>query len=91
MTPIIKIDKQVRLAIPANIPRQLSITEDTLLEIFIIANQVVIRKKIGENEETISQWKQKIENMSIEVFKDINVEEKTKWYSEEYIRNKLGL
>ncbi|MFX0065726.1 MAG: AbrB/MazE/SpoVT family DNA-binding domain-containing protein [Candidatus Hermodarchaeota archaeon] len=91
MAQTIKIDKQGRIVIPANIRRQLSITEDTLLEISLIANQVIIRKKTGEDKETISQWKQKIENMSIEAFKEDIDEEKTKWYSEEYVRNKLGL
>ena len=88
-----KMDKQGRLIIPAKIRKKLSLNENSVLEIEILGNQLIIKKKLVVSEEILKDWKRKLIDMKITAFTEekIPYEESTKWMSEEYVRNKLGL
>ena len=88
-----KLDKQGRLIIPAKIRKKLSLSEDTLLVIEIHGNQLIIKKKMAVSKEQLKSWKTKLKSMKIKAFSEEYDQEmeSTKWMSEEYVRNKLGL
>jgi AbrB family looped-hinge helix DNA binding protein len=88
-----KLDKQGRLIIPAKIRKKLSLSEDSLLVIEILGNQLIIKKKMAVSKEQLQTWKKKLKDMKIKAFTEEYDQEKesTKWMSEEYVRNKLGL
>ncbi|TFG18810.1 MAG: AbrB/MazE/SpoVT family DNA-binding domain-containing protein [Promethearchaeota archaeon] len=88
-----KLDKQGRLIIPAEIRKKLSLSEDSVLIIEILGNQLIIKKKMAVSKEQREDWKKKLKNMEIRAFtEEYNQNnESTKWMSEEYVRNKLGL
>jgi AbrB family looped-hinge helix DNA binding protein len=86
-----RIDKQGRLVIPAEYRKILSITEDTSLEISLVANQIVIRRKFSIDEQKIDNWEKKVKGLNLKANKSQNTEFSEKWMSEEYVRNKLGL
>jgi AbrB family looped-hinge helix DNA binding protein len=88
-----KMDKQGRLIIPAEIRKKLSLNENTELQIEILGNQLIIKKKLAVSKEKLNTWKKKLLDMKIKAFTEEKSHEgqSTKWMSEEYVRNKLGL
>ena len=88
-----KMDKQGRLIIPANIRKKLSLNENSVLEIEILGNQLVIKKKLVVSKEKLNSWKKKLINMKITAFTEekSDYSDSMKWMSAEYVRNKLGL
>jgi AbrB family looped-hinge helix DNA binding protein len=91
MVESIKIDKQGRFTIPAHIRNQFSISENSILEIEIQANQIIIRKQSAENPDQVEQWFEKINQIPLNSSTPHQKEEDSKWYSEEYVYQKLGL
>ena len=86
-----KIDKQGRLVIPSEYRKRLAITEETPLEISIIANQLLIRRTTSVDKDMIDQWKQNIKSLNLKPQTIDQDSSNSNWMSEEYIRNKLGL
>ena len=91
MTVKSKVDKQGRLVIPAEYRKILSISEDTELEISLVANQIIIRRKFSIDPKKLSYWEEKIKSLNLKPKKANNSEFSEKWMSEDYVRNKLGL
>ena len=93
MAHTIKMDKQGRLVIPAEIRKKMSLTENTSLEVEIIGNQLIIRKIARESEENISRWQKNLlsQNYPINESDVVDETESEKWISEDYAWKKLGL
>lgn len=91
MTVKSKLDKQGRLVIPAEYRKILSISEETELEISLVANQIIIRRKLSIEPKKIIEWEEKINSLNLKSKRVDNNEFSEKWMSEEYVRNKLGL
>lgn len=91
MTVKSKLDKQGRLVIPAEYRKILSISEETELEISLVANQIIIRRKLSIEPKKIIEWEEKIKSLNLKSKRVDNKEFSEKWMSEEYVRNKLGL
>ncbi|OLS23968.1 MAG: Transcriptional regulator MraZ [Candidatus Heimdallarchaeota archaeon LC_3] len=91
MTIKTNVDKQGRLVIPAEYRKILSITEKTQLEISIVANQIIIKRKISIDSEKITEWRKKIKSLNLKANESENSLYEEKWMSEDYVRNKLGL
>ena len=87
-----KLDKQGRLIIPAKIRKKLSLSEDSLLEIEILGNQLIIKKIQSITNENLDEWEQNLTGMNIQIFSELSeLKESEKWMSEEYVKNKIGI
>ena len=87
-----KLDKQGRLIIPAKIRKKLSLSEDTLLEIEILGNQLIIKKIQSITNEILDEWENNLTGMNIQIFSDRSeLKGSEKWMSEEYVKNKIGI
>lgn len=87
-----KLDKQGRLIIPAKIRKKLSLNEDTLLEIEILGNQLIIKKIQSINKELLDNWQENLAGMNIQIFSDqSDLKKSEKWMSEDYVKNKIGI
>jgi AbrB family looped-hinge helix DNA binding protein len=91
MVEIIKMDKQGRITIPAQIRNLLSLSENNLLEIDIQTNQIVIRKQIIADPEKVEIWFKKLSQTALPALKIETGIQDSKWYSEDYVKQKLGL
>lgn len=91
MVEYLKIDKQGRITIPAQIRNVLSISENNILEIDLQANQIVIRKKNSIDQEEIEKWFNNLSKTSIPALKESSDHEESKYYSDEYVKQKLGI
>ena len=91
MTQTIKIDKQGRLVIPAEYRKILSLSEGTEVEIDLLADGLRIRKVQAETKQSIKKWKERILLQSTTAFSEKDMQRMGKWYSEDYVKNKLGL
>ena len=87
----VKMDKQGRIIVPANVRNRLGITEKTDLEVTFGKNQITIRRKSGIDLEELKKWKNVIKNLDVQAFVDTNSSKESKWYSDDYVRSKLGL
>ncbi len=54
-----KLDKQGRLIIPAKIRKKLSLSEDSILVIEILGNQLIIKKKMAVSKEELRNLEKK--------------------------------
>ncbi len=91
MVESVKIDKQGRFTIPAHIRNQFSINENSILEIEIQANQIIIRKQSIEKPDQVEQWFENVSQIPLDPSTPSQREEDSKWFSEEYVYQKLGL
>ena len=92
MASTIKIDKQGRIIIPKEIRDKLGL-HNTDLKIHVIGNKIIIEPFNSELEQQASEWEKALKNLDIEAFRiDHDKEEnESKWFSEGYAKQKLGL
>ncbi len=86
-----RIDKQGRLIIPAEIRKKLSLDEGSVIEIKLIADQLILRKIGIVSKDYVKMWKKNMMERLIPIMAENNESESDKWYGEEYGANKLGL
>ena len=91
MVHLLKLDHHGRIVIPAEYRKKLSLNEQTPLQISLVANQLVIRKRLPITKEQIDDWKISIKNSHLKPNTADPSESNEKWYSEEYVRNKLAI
>lgn len=91
MVKSVKIDKQGRFTIPAHIRNIFSISENSILEIEIQANQIIIRKQSTEKPDQVEQWFKNVSQIPLDPSTPSQRKEDSKWYGEEYAYQKLGL
>lgn len=87
----LKVDKQGRIIIPADIRKQLNINNDSLLEISVVANQIIIRKRSNLSHREVDEWSNALLEMDAPPNPSSTEQYTEKWMSESYARNKLGL
>ncbi len=85
-----KIDKQGRLIIPAEFRKKMNLNDESPIEIILVADQIILRKKEAVNEKKIEKWKKELQELNLKVNTEENEEPSKKWLSEKYVRNKLG-
>ena len=85
-----RIDKQGRLIIPTELRKQLSLEEGTIIDIEVNANLLILKKQGANSQDVIDKWKTSLLSPSISSKSEISDLKEEKWYSEEYVTNKLG-
>lgn len=91
MVEYVKMDKQGRITIPAQIRTLLSLVENNILEIDIQTNEIILRKKEKDNILKVEEWYQDLSNITDQANPIDGEFQESKWYSEDYVKQKLGL
>lgn len=86
----VKIDKQGRLIIPAEFRKKMNLNDESQIEMILVADQIILRKKESVNEKKIEKWKKELKELNLKANTEENEEPSKKWLSEDYVRNKLG-
>lgn len=89
MVKAIKIDRQGRILIPKEIRKILEL-DNTDLKINIVGKQLIITPFRSNIKQEVDKWEEQMKKMNIEAFK-VPEEKKSKWFSEEYAKQKIGL
>ena len=92
MTDTIKLDKQGRIIIPIEIREKLNLHEAEL-KINVIGKKIIIEPFNADLEQEVSDWESYLKSNEIKPFKiELSDEEnESKWFSEGYAKQKLGL
>ncbi len=88
-----KIDKQGRILIPIEFRKKLGLEDETIVNVHLIDKRIFIEVINPELEQAVKKWRKNLSNKKIQPFvlSKEDLEPQTKWFSEEYVRQKLGL
>lgn len=90
MENILKIDKQGRIVLPANIRKAIGIKEGEELLVRFDGSRIILEPFSKDLKKSIEEWIRLVRNSKLEVFTE-SIEESWKWISYEYAKRKLGL
>jgi AbrB family looped-hinge helix DNA binding protein len=87
----IKVDKQGRITIPSQIRNSLSLSENSVLEIAVQANEIILRKSTPSDSKEIDEWFEFMKSAPTPRAKNDVLIDESKYYSEDYVKQKLGI
>ncbi|MHA1144804.1 MAG: AbrB/MazE/SpoVT family DNA-binding domain-containing protein [Candidatus Helarchaeota archaeon] len=92
MANTVKVDKQGRILVPAEIRRKMGLNSDSEVQLKIIGNELVIRKISSDLRADVERWKQDLLKFPVHI--DVVPEGKEtddKWIGKNYAERKLGI